>query len=229
MKQQQLQYSSFEKKFFTGIIVFSVLIVAIAIFFISKNQSLTVAVSKEQAKEILAVKSDDWVKGTEGASITIVEYLDFECEACRVYYPMVKQLKEEYKDKLRFVVRYFPLPNHKNSMTSAQAVETAGKQGKFWEMHDKLYDTQKDWGEKQVATPRVFEDYAKQIGLDMEKYKNDVNSSEVKDRINRDKNSATSLGIQGTPTFFINGEKIPNPKGYEDFKSLIDGLIPNSP
>lgn len=225
---KQLQYSSFEKKVFAGVIFFSVLIFAIAVFFINKTQSSTSIVGKEQAKEILAVKSDDWVKGNPDALVTVVEYLDFECEACRVYYPIIKQLKEEYKDKVRFVVRYFPLPGHKNSMTSAVAVEAAGKQGKFWEMHDKLYDTQKDWGEKQVTTPSVFEDYARQIGLDMEKYKNDINSSEVRDRINRDKSSASSLGIQGTPTFFINGEKIPNPKGYEDFKSLIDGLMPNS-
>lgn len=225
---KQLQYSSFEKKVFAGVIFFSVLIFAIAVFFINKTQSSTSIVGKEQAKEILAVKSDDWVKGNPDALVTVVEYLDFECEACQLYYQITKQLKEEYKDKVRFVVRYFPLPGHKNSMTSAVAVEAAGKQEKFWEMHDKLYDTQKDWGEKQVATPSVFEDYAKQVGLDMEKYKNDANSSEVRDRINRDKSSASSLGIQGTPTFFINGEKIPNPKGYEDFKSLIDGLMPNS-
>ncbi len=224
--KQQLQYSSFEKKLFAGVAIFSVLIIAITILFISKNQSLTEAVSKEQIKEVLAIKSDDWVKGSENAPITIVEYLDFECEACRVYYPMVKQLKDEYKDQVRFVVRYFPLPNHKNSMTSAQAVEAAGKQGKFWEMHDILYDNQKTWGEKQVVTPSVFEEYAKQIGLDMGKFKNDVSSSEVRDRINRDKTSANSLGIQGTPTFFINGERIPNPKGYEDFKNIIDGLMP---
>ena len=112
-------------------------------------------------------------------------------------------------------------------MTSAMAAETAGKQGKFWEMHDILYDNQKTWGEKQVADPTIFVEYAKQIGLDMEKYKNDISTQEIKDRINRDKNEATSLGIQGTPTFFINGEQIPNPKGYEDFKSLIDGLMPN--
>lgn len=224
--KQQLQYSSFEKKLIGGIITFSVLIFTLGVFFFNKTQSSILTVDKDQAKEILGVKDDDWVKGSESALVTVVEYLDFECEACRVYYPIVNQLKEEYKDKVRFVVRYFPLPGHKNSMSSALAVEAAGKQGKFWEMHDKLYDTQKDWGEKQVATPLVFEEYAKQVGLDMDKYKNDVNSLEVKDRVNRDKNSAISLGIQGTPTFFINGEKIPNPKGYDDFKSLIDGLMP---
>ena len=89
---KQLQYSSFEKKVFAGVIFFSVLIFAIAVFFINKTQSSTSIVGKEQAKEILAVKSDDWVKGNPDALVTVVEYLDFECEACRVYYPIIKQL-----------------------------------------------------------------------------------------------------------------------------------------
>lgn len=223
---QQIKYSSFEKKIISGVVIFSVLIVAIAALFINKSSSNSQPINKEQSKEILTVKKDDWIKGQPNSPITVVEYLDFECEACRVYYPITRRLKEEYGDKVSFVVRYFPLPGHKNSMTSAMAVETAGKQGKFWEMHDILYDNQITWGEKQITDPALFIEYAKQIGLDMEKYKNDIGSQEIKDRINRDKNSATSLGIQGTPTFFINGEKIPNPKGYEDFKSLIDGLMP---
>lgn len=223
---QQIKYSSFEKKIISGVVIFSVLIVAIAALFINKSSLNSQPINKEQSKEILTVKKDDWIKGQPNSPITVVEYLDFECEACRVYYPITKRLKEEYGDKVSFVVRYFPLPGHKNSMTSAMAVETAGKQGKFWEMHDILYDNQITWGEKQITDPALFIEYAKQIGLDMEKYKNDIGSQEIKDRINRDKNSATSLGIQGTPTFFINGEKIPNPKGYEDFKSLIDGLMP---
>jgi protein-disulfide isomerase len=223
----QLQYSSFEKKLFLGIAIFSVFILAVGILLVNKATSTDQIVNKEQAAEILKVKNDDWTKGSPEAPITIVEYLDFECEACRVYYQITKQLSEQYKDKVRFVVRYFPLPNHKNSLTSALAVEAAGRQGKFWEMHDILYENQTVWGEKQISTPEVFVEYATKIGLDMEKYKNDIKTQEVKDRINRDKNEATSLGIQGTPTFFINGEKIPNPKGYDDFKSLIDGLMPN--
>jgi protein-disulfide isomerase len=223
---KQIYYSSFEKKLFAGVAIFSVLILVVGMFFINKTSS-TSTINKEQAKEILTVKNDDWIKGPNTAPIIIVEYLDFECEACRVYYPITKRLKEEYIDKVSFVVRYFPLPGHKNSMASAMAAEAAGKQGKFWEMHDILYDNQKTWGEKQAADPALFVEYAKQIGLDMEKYKNDIVTQEIKDRINRDKNEANSLGIQGTPTFYINGEKIPNPKGYDDFKSLIDGLMPN--
>lgn len=223
--KQQLQYSAFEKKLFAGVAIFSVLILVVGMFFINKTSS-TPTVNKELTKEILTVKNDDWVKGSADAPITVVEYLDFECEACRVYHTIIKQLSEEYKDKIRFVVRYFPLPGHKNSMTSAIAAEATGKQGKFWEMYDVLYEKQKDWGEKQAADSSLFDVYATQIGLDVNKYKSDIKSQDIKDRINRDKESAISLEIQGTPTFFINGEKIPNPKGYEDFKSIIDGLMP---
>jgi len=226
--KQNYSHSLFKDKFVLSIGIFTILVLVVGIFIVSKTSTTTQVASKEQSQEILTVKNDDWVKGEESALLTIIEYLDFECEACRVYYPITKQLKEEYKDKVRFVVRYFPLPGHKNSMTSALAVEAAGKQGKFWEMHDILYEKQKEWGEKFVADPSIFEEYAKQIGLDMEKYKSDINTQEVKDRINRDKEEAVSLGIQGTPTFFINGERIPNPKGYEDFKSIIDGLMPKS-
>lgn len=216
-------------KFLLGIVIVSVLILVLGVFFVSRSSSISPEASKGQTQEILLVKSDDWSKGPMEAPITIVEYLDFECEACKAYYSVTKQLNEEYKDKIRFVVRYFPLPGHKNSMNSAMAVEAAGKQGKFWEMHDVLYENQEDWGEKAVSDPGIFEEYAKQVGLDMEKYNVDIKTQEIKDRINRDKSSGNSLGIQGTPTFFINGERIPNPKGYEDFKNLIDGLMPTAP
>lgn len=219
-------HTFFQDKFLLGIITATILVIIGGVFFVSRSPGSASPVDKQKAAEILTVKNDDWVTGPAEAPITLVEYLDFECEACRTYYPIVKQLKEEYKDKIRFVVRYFPLPGHKNSMTSALAVEAAGKQGKFWEMHDVLYENQKSWGEKTAADPLIFEEYAKQIGLDMDKYKSDVNNSELKDRINRDKDSGTEMGVQGTPTFFINGERIPNPKGFEDFKSIIDGLMP---
>lgn len=175
--------------------------------------------------ELLTVASDDWVKGNKEGTVTLVEYLDFECEACGAYYPVVKRLSEEYKDRVKFVVRYFPLPGHQNSMTSASAVEAAGKQGKYWEMHDIVFENQRDWGEKQNATPEIFEGYAKQLGLNFTKFQQDVTSQEVKNRIERDKNTGTKLGIQGTPTFFLNGKKIENPRGYEEFKKMLDDAL----
>ncbi len=175
--------------------------------------------------ELLTVVADDWIKGNKDASVTVVEYLDFECEACGAYYPVVKRLSEEFGSEVRFVNRYFPLPGHKNSMTSALAAEASGRQGKYWEMHNIVFENQRDWGEKQEPDPKIFENYARQIGLDMDQYVKDITSQELKDRIERDRRSGQKLNLQGTPSFFLNGEKIENPRGYEDFKALIESEI----
>jgi len=171
--------------------------------------------------ELLSIKTDDWIKGNKDAQVTLVEYLDFECEACGAYYPLVKRLSEEYNDRVRFVIRYFPLPGHKNGLPAALAAEAAGKQEKYWEMYDMLFENQKSWGEKLSPDPSIFEGYAQELGLDLVKFKQDVNSQEVRNRVERDKSSGVKLGIQGTPSFFLNGKKIENPRGYDDFNALI--------
>lgn len=219
-----------EKKFLIGIIIFTIVILIGSVFFFNKTStpssstSTSTPVSNEQ-KKLLKVVSDDYIKGNKSASVTLVEYLDFECEACGAYFPLVKQLANEYQDKVRFVVRYYPIMGHKNGLQSAYAVEASAKQGKYWEMHNILFEDQKTWGEKQKADPTIFEGYAQQIGLDLELYKKDVVSQEVKNRVERDRNSGNKLGIMGTPSFFLDGEKIPNPKSLEDFKSFIDTAI----
>lgn len=168
---------------------------------------------------------DDWIKGNKDAQVTLVEYLDFECEACGAYYPVVKRLSEEFGTQVKFVNKYFPLPGHKNSMTSALAVEAAGRQGKYWEMHNILFENQRDWGEKQAPDPKIFENYARSIGLDMEQYKKDIALQELKDRIERDRKEGLKLGLTGTPTFYLNGKKLENPRGYEEFKALIQSAL----
>lgn len=225
----------FKDKIILGIILATIVLLGASVFFVSKtnfpSSSTTNSsnpVSDEQ-KKLLEVVSDDHIKGNKEASVTLVEYLDFECESCGAYYPLVKKLSEEFKDDVRFVNRYFPLPGHKNGMQAAFAVEAAAKQGKYWEMHDKLFTEQKNWGEKAVADPKIFEGYAQQIGLNLEQFKNDVASKEVEDRVERDKNSGTRLGVSGTPTFFLNGDKIPNPKTPEDFKTFINAAILKAP
>lgn len=225
----------FKDKFVLGIMLVTVVVLVGGVFFASKMGSSpssatnnSTPVSDEQ-KKLLEVVSDDYIKGNKEASITIVEYLDFECEACGAYYPLVKQLAEEFKTDVRFINRYFPLPGHKNGLPAALAVEAAARQGKYWEMHDKLFNEQKNWGEKQVSDPKIFEGYAQQIGLNMDQFKKDVVSKESKDRVERDKNSGTRLGVSGTPTFFLNGDKIPNPKTPEDFKTFINAAILKAP
>lgn len=220
----------FKDKFVIGIIIATVLVLIGGVWLVSRTSNTPASsigstpVSDEQ-KKALEVVSDDYIKGNKEATVTIIEYLDFECEACSAYYPLVKQLSEEFKTDVRFVNRYFPLPGHKNGMVAALAVEAASKQGKYWDMHNVLFDNQKLWGEKQSTDPKIFEDYAKQIGLNLEQFKKDVASKEVKERVERDRSSGQKLGVNGTPTFFLNGEKIPNPKSPEDFKSFIQAAI----
>lgn len=182
-------------------------------------------VSTEEERALLAVVSDDYYKGKSDAKVTLVEYLDFECEACGAYYPLIKQLTAEFPSDLKVVTRYFPLPGHKNGLPAALAVEAAAKQGKYWEMHDMLFENQKLWGEKQTPTPQAFEGYAQQIGLDLEKFRRDVADETTLARVDRDRQSGIQLDNQGTPSFFLNGRRIDNPRSYEAFSQLIQNEI----
>lgn len=168
------------------------------------------------------VAADDHVKGATDQKVVLVEYLDFECEACGAYYPILKNLEQMLKGKVTFVVRYFPLQGHANGLPAALAAEAAGRQGKFWEMHDMLFERQKEWGEKPAPTPEVFETFASELGLDIEKFRADVASEEVRTRVQRDIDSGRQLGITGTPTFFIDGEKIQNPKSEQAFWAILE-------
>lgn len=189
-----------------------------------------VSKDSEKAKESLTtIVFDDYVIGGPNASVTLIEYLDFECEACGAYFSLVKKLEQEFTNDLRVVLRYYPLPSHKNGLPAALAVEAAARQGKFLEMHDLLFTEQKNWGERPTPTPAVFEGYAKQLDLDLEKFKQDVASQSVKDRVQRDVDSGTKLGNTGTPSFYLNGQKLQNPKNYEDFKTLIQAEILKAP
>jgi len=210
------------KKYFIISIVAIVIIVAFAGLW-KLSQQLTAKFPS--SAELLQAQSNDWTKGNPDSNVILIEYLDFECEACGAYYPLVKRLLEEYDDKVLFISRYFPLSGHKNGMTSALAVEAAGKQGKYWEMYNLLFEQQKNWGEKKSSDPTIFEQYAKQLNLDIEQLKKDVNSKEVKNRVIKDKNSGNRLGVSSTPTFFFNGKKIQNPRGYEAFKLLFDNAL----
>lgn len=177
------------------------------------------------AATILAVSADDHVKGAADGKAVLVEYLDFECPACASYVPVVAQLEQEYGDRVTFVARYFPLSGHRNGLASALAVEAAGKQGKYAEMFDLLYAKQKEWGSKQIETPQVFEAYATELGLDIEQFKADVASEEVMARVMRDKNAGQALGINGTPSFFLNGAKLENPGSLEAFRAALDEAL----
>jgi protein-disulfide isomerase len=154
----------------------------------------------------------------------LVEFLDFECEACGAAYPLVEQLREEYGDQVTFVSRYFPLPGHPNSMTAAIAVEAAAQQGEFEAMYQKMFETQTDWSHSDQSQTGTFRGYAEELGLDMGAYDQAVADPATQERVLVDKNDGTGLGVQGTPTFFLNDEQI-QPSTEEEFRQLIENAI----
>ncbi len=169
------------------------------------------------------VTESDHSRGPANAIVTIVEYSDFQCPACELYYPIIERINQEASTTVRFVYRHFPLAPtpHKNAFIAAQASEAASNQGKFWEMYNMLFENQTVWAESNSAVA-VFDSYAEKLGLDMAKYKTDFDSAEVKARVQRDRSEGDSLGVNSTPTFFLNGKAIVNPQGYEAFKTLIE-------
>lgn len=221
-REQRIQSAQFKSNIKKGAWIAIIIAFFGGIFWLSMSGSQEKAVV---SSELLTVVSDDHVVGPETASATLIEYLDFECEACGAYYPLVKELEAAYPNDLRVVSRYFPLPGHRNSMTAALAVEAASRQGKYKEMFDMAFQRQAQWGEKPNPTPEVFEGFAQEIGLDMEQFRADVASQSVKDRVQRDFDAGNKLGNTGTPTFFLNGKKISNPNGLDAFKKLIDETI----
>ncbi len=167
------------------------------------------------------VTNSDHILGPKNASVTMIEYGDFQCPACGAYYPLVKRLTTEASTTLRLVFRHFPLPQHANAMITAQASEAAGLQGKFWEMFDLIYSNQNDWNTLPDAH-LVLDGYAQKIGLDMIKFKADIDSSAVKAVVDTDSAEGVKIGIDSTPTFFVNGKIIKNPQSYDTFKVLIE-------
>jgi protein-disulfide isomerase len=148
------------------------------------------------------------VLGPANAPVQLEEFGDFECPPCGMFHPILEQMHEEFGDRLAITFREFPLvPTHQHALAAASAAEAAGIQGKFWPMHDLIYERQKDWKGLFDVRP-VFEGYAKEVGLDVERYKRDIGGDLVAQRIFQDGKRGHSLGVKGTPTVFINGREV---------------------
>jgi protein-disulfide isomerase len=171
----------------------------------------------------LLVREDSYQKGSPDAKVTLVEFLDFECEACAAMYPTVERVRQEYGDQVNFVVRHFPI--HQNSVPAAKAAEAAGRQGKFWEMYAILFENQQEWGEKSEPQTAVFMAYAERIGLDMERFRSDFSDPTLDAKVGRDRADGVSAGVRGTPTFFINGVNAGNVMPYDEIKGKLDAAL----
>jgi protein-disulfide isomerase len=187
-----------------------------ATFLGGKNDSATVGAT-----------SNNWY-GQENGIITLTEYGDFQCPACGQFFPIVKQVKEQFKDQIRFEFKNFPLVQiHPNATSAHRAAQAAANQGKFWEMHDALYENQDSWKDSKNPSA-IFETYAQQIGLDGPKYKTDAESSGILAIINADIAMGKDLKVSGTPTFFIDGKQIEDTNSIAtvaDFSKVLQDAI----
>lgn len=148
------------------------------------------------------------IRGDPGAPVVLEEFGDFECMPCSRLFPVLEKLEHDFPQQLVVVFREHPLKMHRFALDAARAAEAAGLQGKFWEMHDTLYRNRATWVPATYVRPYLNE-YAAQIGLDVERFKNDIDGYEVAGRIVADQERGDSLGVDRTPIIYINGEKIP--------------------
>ena len=155
-------------------------------------------------------------KGAKKPKITVVEFSDFQCPFCARVMPTLTQIEKEYGDRVEIVFKHLPLRNHPKAPAAHAAAEAAHRQGKFWEMHDLIFENQRE------MAPEKYEEYAAQIGLDVERFKKDAASSDVKKRVDGDAAEAAILGITGTPAFLVNGRYLSGAQPFEAFQRLID-------
>lgn len=164
---------------------------------------------------------DSFTKGPKDAKVTIVEWSDFQCPFCSQAKDLVHQLLEAYPKDVQFVFKNYPLPFHQQAMPAAKAAIAAGKQGKFFEMHDKLFENFR------TLAPEKYAEWAKEIGLDVEKFKKDMEAPETAAQVTTEMKEAGEVGVRGTPSFFINGKQ-PAGRSLELYKSIIDEEIKNA-
>ena len=215
--RKQKQASASRKKLLNKLILF--LGLAILVFAVGITAFQRFMLQVPTVDEVLEI---DIVKGFKSAPLTLIEYSDFQCPACRVQNGMIRSAWKDVRRKVKLVYRHFPLTRiHPHAMLAAHYTEAANRQGKFWEMHDLLFDNQAIWSK--LDDPREqFDQYASQLGLDLDKMKQDMESDAVKDKISADIASARKAGVSSTPTLFLEGELLSNIRGRESFIDAIE-------
>jgi len=163
---------------------------------------------------------DSPVRGPKDAKVTIVEWADYQCPFCAQSAPLVGQVLQAYPKEVKYVFKQFPLPAtmHPNAMPAAKAAMAANKQGKFWQLHDVLFENSRDLGGDKLK------EYASKAGLDVSRWEKDVASPDVQQQIDREMAEGRAADVQGTPTFFVNGERLQN-RSMDGFKEMIDAAL----
>ncbi|MFA6473439.1 MAG: thioredoxin domain-containing protein [Patescibacteria group bacterium] len=163
------------------------------------------------------VKSDDWIRGNKNAKVTLVEFSDFECPFCGRFNPTVDQVLKDYKDDVRVVFKHYPLTTiHPQAQKAAEAAECAGAQGKFWEMHDKMFTNQA------TLSLENMKKWAKEVGVKESTFNTCLDKGEMASKVSEDVQVANGLGVSGTPTSFVNGIEVSGAQTFDYVKSIID-------
>lgn len=184
-------------------------------------------------EELKTTAANDHTKWAQDGRVTIIEYSDFQCPACALYEQMIADIEadpeaKDIRDNTTFAYRHFPLDTiHKNARAASYAAEAAARQNAFFPMHDLLFAGQTAWSEAQDPFP-IFASYAEELKLDGEQFKTDFNAKDVRDRVQDDYVSGMQFGVRATPTFYINGRAIQNPRSADDFKQTIRDMLKES-
>jgi protein-disulfide isomerase len=211
-----------ESKILIGVLV-GVVAIMIGLFVISNSGSTPAGPTGDKTK---VIRADSHKTGS--GPVQLVEFGDYQCPACGAAYPNIKKLMADYDGKITFFFRNFPIVTlHQNANAAANAAESAGAQGKYWEMHDKLYETQKTW-ENSADPTDTFVGYAKELGLDEGKFKTALTEKKYQNVIDQDQADGTALGVNSTPTFYFNGVKYTGSSSYEALKAEADKQLSTS-
>jgi thiol-disulfide isomerase/thioredoxin len=160
--------------------------------------------------------TDAPIKGNPAAPVTVVEFVDYECPHCKRVQPVLRQILEEYKDEVKVAFKHYPLGSHTNARIAAESAVAAHKQGKFWAYNEKV------WAISESITPAALEQIAKDIGLDVAKWRSDLESDQVRGAVDRDRNEGQTLGIDHTPTIYMNGREFTDPRDVDSMRDWIN-------
>ena len=188
-----------------------------------RQEEETQAVTTAAEETDRLVRAHSPTLGPASAPVTIVEFLDPECEACRAMYPIVKRVLQEFDGRVRLVVRYSTF--HRNSAYAAGLLEGARAQNKYWELMDVFFARPPEWASHDAPKPELLMDYARALGLNAEQLGSTATQAEVQQRLSQDAEDGRALGVARTPTFFVNGRPLPQ-IGYEPLRAAVAAALP---
>lgn len=221
-----------DKKWPIVIIVLVMAVIGILGYGIYSNKSNKLDISKYNKDGIISANADngqfaDLVLGNPQAKVIVVEYGDYQCPACAHNRHIFEDLIKTYPDKVALIFRHFVLPGHPDAKAASAASLAAARQQQFWAMHDKIYDNQQQWSGKSDQRLAIFETYAKELGLNLEQFRQDFNSAEVNQKIKFDIALGKAHQVTATPSMIVNGEQVPVETWSDPakLKSLIESKL----